>query len=93
MFKNTKLDLFGKLFLGGMTLKVADVALQQAKMRKDLEKPGATEILAQALESSVVWKDEISKPGATPENVVEKLGLLNTTIDGFEKITGVSWPF
>ena len=93
MFKDYKIDCDGKLLIGGFAYKVAKTMRDQNQMRRDLEQPGAVEILASALEASPVWQSEMSKPGATPESVVEKLGLLNTTRSGFKKITKVEWPF
>lgn len=93
MFKNLKLDWAGKALLGLGAAAVTKNFLDQNKMREDLSRPGAKEILAEALEASHVWQREISRPGATAAGVVKKLGLLNTTRKGFEKITGVAWPF
>ena len=93
MFKNLKLDWAGKMLLGGLAGAVAKNMYDQNQMRKDLERPGAGDILAEALEASPVWQYEISRPGADAASVVKKLGLLNTTKEGFKKITGVPWPF
>jgi len=93
MFKNLKLDWAGKMLLGGFAASVAKNMVDQNQMRKDLAQPGAVDILAEALEASPVWQREMSRPGADAASVVKKLGLLNTTRKGFEKITGVAWPF
>jgi len=45
-----------------------------------------------AITSSVEFQEEISKPGATIESVIQKLNLKNTSKANFEQITGKKWP-
>lgn len=48
--------------------------------------------LKKALMSSRKFQDELKKPGATADSVIQKLGLKNASASAFERITGVPWP-
>jgi hypothetical protein len=42
--------------------------------------------------SSPLFREELSRPGATPAGVIEKLGLSRMTAAEFERVLGVPWP-
>jgi hypothetical protein len=42
--------------------------------------------------ASKEFQDEINKPGATIEDVIQKMKLKNVNKQSFEKITGKPWP-
>ena len=50
------------------------------------------EALTKALKASKRFNDELKKPGATVDSVMNKLGLKRARGKEFEKITGVPWP-
>lgn len=45
-----------------------------------------------AITSSKQFQDEINKPGATIDGVIQKLNLKNMNKSNFERLTGKKWP-
>lgn len=83
-----KLSTTGKLFIAG----VAAWLLGQGTRLKIRGDKAKIEQLASALVASKKFQDELHRPGATAESVIEKLGLKNATVRDFERITGIPWP-
>jgi hypothetical protein len=50
------------------------------------------EALTSALMASKRFQDELHRPGATVESVVQKLGVKQMSEREFERVFGVSWP-
>lgn len=48
--------------------------------------------VANAMTASRRFQDELKRPGATVETVMDKLGLKHATAREFERILGVPWP-
>lgn len=48
--------------------------------------------VANAMLASKRFQDELRKPGATVQNVMDKLNLKHATAVEFERILGVPWP-
>lgn len=48
--------------------------------------------VANALTASRRFQDELNKPGASVESVIQKLRLKNMSADEFERTMGVPWP-
>lgn len=82
-----KLALPGKLFMGAAA---ACVGYKANKLR--VKSPEDIQKIANALKHSKRFNDELNKPGATVDSVMQKLGLLNARGAEFERITGVRWP-
>ena len=82
-----KLNLPGKLFMGATA---AWVGYQGNKLR--VKSPEDMKKIAEALKRSKRFNNELNKPGATVDSVMQKLGLLNARGVEFERITGVPWP-
>ena len=86
--ENLQLTTFGKIFLslaGAWTLgRVVNAKIRGSKTQVDA--------IANAMASSRRYQDELKKPGATPESVLEKLGVKNLSAQNFEKVFGVPWP-
>jgi hypothetical protein len=81
-----KLNLPGKYFMGATA---AWVLHKGSKLQiRDEDIPAITN----ALKKSRRFNEELNKPGATAESVMNKLGLLTARGKEFERITGVPWP-
>jgi len=50
------------------------------------------EAIGNALASSQRFQDELSRPGATVDSVVQKLGVKHMSASQFERVLGVRWP-
>lgn len=48
--------------------------------------------VAAALLSSRKFQDELNRPGATVESVMEKLNIKNMSAREFERVFGTPWP-
>ncbi len=83
-----KMSTVGKLFLAGMAAWVAGRA-SRMKVRGSRREIDA---ISNALRSSRRFQQEIARPGATVQNVMEKLRLKNASGSRFESILGVPWP-
>jgi len=82
------LNLVGKLFFAGAAAWIANRA-SNLKIRGT---PEEIKKLVAALGASRRFQEELKKPGATADSVVEKLGLKYARGKEFERITGVPWP-
>ena len=88
VLKEYHMSTISKLFLAGVAAWLIGQRVQMKVKgdRADMEK------LAAALVASKKFQNELSKPGATAQSVIEKLGLKNMTAKKFEEITGIEWP-
>lgn len=50
------------------------------------------EAVTNALHASRKFQDELRKPGASVDSVVEKLRVKNMSASEFERVFGVRWP-
>lgn len=77
-----------KLFLAGVAAWLIGqrVQMKVKGSQEDMKK------LAAALVASKKFQNELSRPGATAESVIQKLGIKNLTAQKFEEITGMNWP-
>ena len=83
-----KMSTVGKLFLAGMAAWIMGKA-SRMKVRGSRREVDA---IAGALRSSRRFQQEIGKPGATVQSVMEKLKLKNASGARFQSILGVPWP-
>lgn len=83
-----KMSTAGKLFAAATGAWL----LGQMTRTKIKATPREVEALKRALMASRRFQDELRKPGATPESVINKLGLKHATSREFERITGVPFP-
>ena len=83
-----KMSTVGKLFLAGMAAWIMGRA-SRMKVRGTRREIDA---VAGALRSSRRFQQEIGMPGATVQNVMEKLKLKSASASRFESILGVPWP-
>jgi len=77
-----------KIFLAGVAAWLIGqrVQMKVKGSQEDMKK------LAAALVASKKFQSELSRPGATAESVIQKLGIKNLTAQKFEEITGMTWP-
>jgi hypothetical protein len=82
------MSTISKLFLAGVAAWLVGQRVQMKVKgnKQDMEK------LAAALVASKKFQNELAKPGATAQSVIEKLGLKNMSAKKFEEITGIEWP-
>jgi hypothetical protein len=48
--------------------------------------------IGNALAASRRFQDELNRPGASVDSVVQKLGIKNMSASEFERVLGVRWP-
>ena len=83
-----KTNLLGKLFFASLGLWVVG-KVTKTKLRGTPEEIRA---VAEALTSSKHFQDELSKPGASVQSVLDKLDVKNMSAEKFERIFGMNWP-
>lgn len=83
-----RVNLLGKVFFATLG------AWMVGKMVNTRLRGNRNEIQAigNALASSRRFQDELSRPGATVDSVVQKLGVKNMSASEFERVLGVRWP-
>lgn len=82
------LNLLGKVFLTACGAWVLGKATN-LKIRGTKEEIAA---VASALNSSKKFQDELRRPGASVQSVMEKLKVKNMSASEFERVFGVKWP-
>lgn len=82
------LSTTGKLFLAGLAAWIVGRA---SKLRVRGTKKEITAI-AGALRSSRRFQDELKKPGASVQSVMQKLNIKRLKGRAFERVLGVPWP-
>lgn len=94
-----KMSWAGKLFFAGIAAWLGGTAYKGVKSGKAPKLPikirGSKEqikAVMDAITSSKAFQDEINKPGATIEGVIQKLKLKDVNRQNFERITGKKWP-
>lgn len=83
-----ELSTVGKIFLAG----VAAWLIGRPSHLKIRGTPDEVEALQNALMASRRFRDELNRPGATVQSVMDKLQLKNITAQEFERKLGVPWP-
>lgn len=86
-----KLSTTGKIFFAAVAAYLAGKVASGAFLRLR-GKPEELRAIAEAIAASKAFQDELRRPGATIDSVIEKMNLKNMTISRFEKITGKKWP-
>jgi hypothetical protein len=83
-----QLNLLGKLFFTAVGAWLVGKATN-VKIRGEHDEVQA---VANALMASRKFQEELRRPGATVESVINRLGLKNASAYEFERLTGVRWP-
>lgn len=74
------LGLMGAAFLQGFT---------GANVRGT---PRQINAIVDVMMTSKRFQDELRRPGATVDSVIDKLGLKNASASHFERVLGIKWP-
>jgi hypothetical protein len=82
------LNLLGKIFFAS----VAAWLVGRATHVKVRGSPEEIRAVANAMTASKRFQDEIARPGASVESVMQKLGLKQASAKEFERTLGVPWP-
>lgn len=83
-----KMNLVGKIFFASVGAWLVG-KLVNTKLRGTREQIDA---VANALSASRRFQDELNRPGATVDSVVQKLGVKHMSAAEFERVLGVPWP-
>lgn len=87
---NYKLSAVGKLFFASLVTGImAGVGRSIMKLKGT---PEQIKAITDAIIASKQFQDEVKKPGATVESVIQKMHLKNLTAAEFKKLTGKPWP-
>jgi len=88
MINELRLNLLGKVFFVAAAAWIVGKACN-LKIRGTNEEVQAVQ---NALMSSRRFQDELNRPGASVDSVMEHLGLKHASAKEFERILGVPWP-
>lgn len=83
----------GKLFFAGAAAYIMGRAAQ--KMHLPIKVRGTPEqmqAVIDAIVGSKEFQEEITKPGATIDSVIDKLRIRNISKQRFYQLTGIPWP-
>jgi hypothetical protein len=82
------LNLLGKILVTSVAAWLVGKATN-LKLRGSQEE---IQIIANAMMASKRFQDELHRPGATVDSVMQKLGLKHATAREFERILGIPFP-
>lgn len=85
------LSTTGKIFFAAVAAYLAG-KIGSGSFLKVRGSPEELRAVAEALAASKAFQDELKRPGATIDSVIEKMNLKRVTADKFEKITGKKFP-
>lgn len=83
-----QLNLLGKIFFTACAAWLVGKATNLKVRGTQAEVQAVTN----AMMASRLFQDELRRPGATVESVMNKLGLKHASAREFERILGVPWP-
>lgn len=91
--KEIDLSWAGKLFFAGAAAFILGKGLEKMNVPiKVRGRPDELRAVVDAIMSSKRFQQELSRPGATIESVIDKLEIRNMTKDQFFRLTGRKWP-
>jgi hypothetical protein len=85
------LSTTGKIFFAAVAAYLAGNVGSGAFL-KLRGKPDELRAVGDALVASKAFQDELKRPGATIDSVIEKMNVKNMTAARFKQITGRAWP-
>lgn len=85
------LSTTGKIFFAAVAAYLAGKVGSGAFL-KLRGKPDELRAVADAIVASKAFQDELRRPGATIDSVIDKMNLKNLTTKRFKEITGNDWP-
>ena len=83
-----KFNILGKIFFATLGAWLVGKVIN-TKLRGSRDE---VEAVANALSASRRFQDELNRPGATVDSVVQKLGVKHMSASEFERVLGVPWP-
>ena len=83
-----KLNLLGKVFFVALAGWLVGKATNM-KLRGNRDEVVA---VANAMMASRTFQDELARPGASIDSVMDNLGLKHASAQEFERILGIPWP-
>lgn len=83
-----RVNLLGKVFFATLGAWLVG-KMVNTKLRGDQRE---IEAIGNALAASRRFQDELNRPGATVDSVVQKLGIKHMSASQFERVLGVPWP-
>lgn len=83
-----RINFIGKLFFATLGAWLLGRAVN-TKIKGTQEQIQA---VANALSASRKFQDELNRPGATVDSVIQKLGVKHMSATEFERVLGVPWP-
>lgn len=83
-----KVNLLGKVFFATLGAWLIGKVVN-TKLRGNRDE---IEAIGNALASSRRFQDELNRPGATVDSVIQKLGIKHMSASEFERVLGVPWP-
>lgn len=89
MISRNELSTIGKLFFASL---LTTIATGQKSPFKISGEPKKIEALTKAVQSTKKFQDEIKRPGATVDSVIQQLMQKNIDIKEFENIFKMRWP-
>lgn len=93
VIKEFKLSWAGKIFFAGAAAFIMGSAGHEQKLPiKVRGTPEQMKAVIDAIVSSKSFQQEISRPGATVDSVIEKLRIRNISKNQFQQLTGRPWP-
>lgn len=88
IFGDYTISTVGKIFLAG----VAAWLVGRASRLKVRGTPDEVEVLKNALMASKKFQEELRRPGATVQSVMDRLQLKNISAQEFERKLGIPFP-
>lgn len=83
-----QLNFAGKMMLAAMGAWMVNKAVN-TKLRGTKDE---VTVIANALMSSKKFQEELQKPGATVQSVMDKLRIKQMSAAEFERVLGIRWP-
>ncbi len=83
-----KVNFMGKLFLTALGAWFVG-SVTKTKLRGTKDEIAA---VANALISSRKFQEELNRPGASVESVMQKLNVKNMSASEFKRVFGIEWP-
>lgn len=83
-----RINLLGKVLFAALGAWLVGKAVN-TKLRGSRDE---VEAVGNALAASKRFQDELNRPGATVDSVIQKLGIKHMSASEFERVLGVPWP-
>jgi hypothetical protein len=90
LFEGT--SLIGKIFFASLGAYLGASLLGKIVKTKIRGSEDQINAIYNAMLASKRFQDELKKPGATVNSVIEKLNVKHMSVREFERVFGVSWP-